>query len=295
MRVTNQMLVDTVLRGLNLGTENMKVLEERLATGKRLLRLSDDPVALSSALSLRARLDEDDQHLRNIDSAKAWLEATDQGLEGLNNVLERARTLALSGASQTMGPSELKAMATEVDQLLQEALQLANSKHDNQYIFAGLKTTTTPFTLNEGSPDTVTYNGDSGQILRQTGQDISVAVNITGEGPLLDLFATLIGLRDDLEAGNSSQIGSVRLQSLDDVLESISSLRGRVGAKISGLEMTAQRINDFKITLQGLLSKAEDVDMAEAMMELVTAQNAYQAALAVGSQAIQPGLVAFLK
>jgi flagellar hook-associated protein 3 FlgL len=246
-------------------------------------------------LSLRARLDEDDQHLRNIDSAKAWLEASDQGLDGLEKVLERARTLALSGASQTMGPGELKAMATEVDQLLQEALQLANSKQDNQYLFAGLKTTTTPFTLQEGSPDTVTYNGDSGQMLRQTGPDTAVAVNVTGEGPLLDLFAALIGLRDDLEAGNSSQIGSLRLQSLDNALDSISSLRGRVGAKISGLEVTAQRINDFKITLQSLLSKAEDVDMAEAAMELATAQTAYQAVLAVGSQAIKLSLVDFMK
>lgn len=295
MRVTDQMLIDSVLRGLNLSKQQMMVLEQAMATGKRLLRPSDDPVALSSALSLRARLDEDDQHLRNIDSAKAWLEATDQALAGLSHVVERARTLALSGASQTMGPGELQAMATEVDQLLQDALQLANSEQDNQYLFAGLKTATTPFTLNEGSPDTVTYNGDSGQMLRQTDQNTAIAVNVTGEGPLLDLFNVLIGLRDDLEAGDSTQIGSVGIESLDSVLDSISSLRGRVGAKISGLEVTAQRINDFKTTLQSLLSKAEDTDMAEAALELASAQNAYQAVLVVGSAVIQSSLADFLR
>ena len=182
MRITNQMLVDTVLHGLNTGTRQMSMLEEQLATGKKIIRPSDDPLALDRALNLRSLLNESEQHLRNIDNGLGWLEASELSIGGLADLLQRAQSTALQAGTDTQGAAQLQAMAVEVDQMLQEALQIANSQHDGQFIFAGFKTDAAPFTLVEGTPDTVTYNGDDNLILRQVNPTTTVAVNVPG-GP----------------------------------------------------------------------------------------------------------------
>ena len=295
MRITNRMLIDTVLRGLNMGTQQMSKLEEQLAAGKKLLKPSDDPLSLSRSLNLRSILSESEQHLRNIDNGLSWLEASETNVRELADLLQRAQNLALRGGTDTQGEAQVQAMAIEVDQMLKEALWLANAQHGGQYIFGGFKTDTAPFTLTEGEPDTVTYNGDTSLILRQITPTVTVAVNVTGGDTFLDTLNALIALRDDLEAVNISEIASTRLGEIQSALDAIVDLEGQIGARIKGLQFASNRLEDSQIATSYLLSKTEDLDMAEAVLQLAMVENAYTAALKVGSMAIQPGLVAFLK
>ena len=60
------------------------------------------------------------------------------------------------------------------------------------------------------------------------------------------------------------------------------------------LELTANRLEDDFINFTKLKSKNEDVDIAEAIMNLMNEVNVYNASLAVGAKVIQPSLVDFL-
>jgi flagellar hook-associated protein 3 FlgL len=70
--------------------------------------------------------------------------------------------------------------------------------------------------------------------------------------------------------------------------------RSEVGAKVNRLEMTRERMTDFRINLQRLLSQTEDIDLAQVVMELKMEENAYRTALASGARIIQPSLLDFL-
>src|SRR5689334_6152886 len=111
MRVTQRMMVEQLQRNINYNTENLGTLQDQLSSGKRLRRPSDDPPALSLAMRLKVTGDQDVQYLRNIDSAKGWLSATDSALSQLSSVLTRARDVALRGSSDTNGPEERKQLA----------------------------------------------------------------------------------------------------------------------------------------------------------------------------------------
>src|SRR5579875_3533483 len=150
MRVTNSMIGDATVAALQQNLESLSQLEKQLTTGKRINQPSDDPPAVEVALSYQTSIAAGQQYLRNISSATSWL--------------QRARELAVQGANDTLATSDQADMASEVDQLLQQMVQLGNSGLQGQRLFAGLKTDADPFTLNAGPPTTVVYSGDNGQM-----------------------------------------------------------------------------------------------------------------------------------
>ncbi|MGE5405459.1 MAG: hypothetical protein ACM3PP_11040, partial [Candidatus Saccharibacteria bacterium] len=82
---------------------------------------------------------------------------------------------------------------------------------------------------------------------------------------------------------------------IDSKLGFLLDSQSRSGAKTNRLEMQKNRLEEAKITFNDLLSKAEDADMEEVIMELTNQENVYKAALATGARVIQPSLIDFLK
>ena len=56
MRITNGMLITNMMRNYNKNMKDLAKLQEHLASGKKILRPSDDPVAISRSLKLKADL-----------------------------------------------------------------------------------------------------------------------------------------------------------------------------------------------------------------------------------------------
>jgi flagellar hook-associated protein 3 FlgL len=68
-----------------------------------------------------------------------------------------------------------------------------------------------------------------------------------------------------------------------------------IGAKVNRVQLSDERLKDINANIQTLQTIVEDVDVAEAMINLKTSQNVYQASLSIGAQIIRPSLVDFLK
>lgn len=307
MRITNQMLTANLLRNLQRNVERLARNNEMLATGRRISVPSDDPVGIGRSEFLRTALVENEQYAANAAEAYSWLEATDAALDQMGNVLHKARELAVYGANGSLSGEARQALAKEVNQLLQQAVQVANSDYGGRFIFAGFQTRpnppayTAPYTGIPAGPSwaAVNYNGGpaTDAMEYEISQGVTLRVNVTGEqafGPGgNDLFTALIGLRDHLTANDAAAVSN-DIAVLDGFMDNLLQWRAEVGARMNHLEATQDRLSAQKVNLTRLLSQVEDADMAQVIMDLKMQETIYRAALDSGARIIQPTLLDFL-
>jgi flagellar hook-associated protein 3 FlgL len=296
-RVTEGMLGRRLLSDLRASTQRIATAQRQIASGRRIDKPSDDPLATHNALRLRSELGGIEQDKRTISDTKGWLDTTDSALATITEVVHRARELALQGANGAIGQTERNKLADEIDQLVETAKSAANSSYGGRYVFGGQDTDDPPYT--PGAVDT--YDGDTALIARQIGPGVSVQINVPGVNILgngtadTKLLRTLRTLAADLRSGNLPGLRGPALNNLQTNLEDVTSARGIVGALSTRLESAEARLAQVEESTVSLLSENEDTDIAKAMIDLTTQQSVYQAALQSGQSLIQPSLLDFLR
>lgn len=312
-------MVDHVLVNLQRNLARMDRLQNRLSSGKRVQYPSDDPASASLAMRLHSAVLENDQYRRNVEAGISWLATTDSALQDMVNTLHRARELIVAGARGDLPDSARQALADEMDQVIRHLVEVGNTTHGGRYIFGGFRTDQPPLGLvvdvTTGKLTAVKYQGSTdpaAEFKVETGPLVTVTVGtsgvrvfgtlspIPGSPPLPpdqqpELFVHLIAARDHLAAGDVQALSNRDLQNLDADLDRILRELSRVGARQQGLELLAQRLDADQVNLKELLSKAEDLDVAEAITELKMQENVYRLALASGARIIQPTLLDFLR
>ena len=317
MRVTDQMIASTILSNLNNNEKRLLDIQNKLSSGHNIARPSDDPVVAARVMGLNTGLDQNKQYQKNISDAQAWLQTTDQALDNIGSALQRARQLTMQGINGTLSDTDRQAVAQEIDQLIQNVVDNANTNFGGRYIFGGTMTTEKPFQYtNTGNAtqiaDGIYYYGNQDPLNWEIGQGVQIAVNTVGASTRSDnvvasiagntpggapdnnLFATLVNIKNDL---NNSDTGDLetQLQNLDKNIDNILSLRSVVGAKENRLQAASDQASAGNLNLTSVLSNLYDVDLAKTYTDFSTQQNAYQAALNVAARIIQPSLVDFLK
>jgi len=202
MRVTFNAFPDTLLGRLqSLGSEQNKSLTQ-LSTGQRIAAPSDDAPAMQRILNLRTEKKQNQQYYRNATDGLDRSKVTFSSLEQLKDLLVRSSELAanLSGASSDQ---EYKAKAAEIDQLIQQGVNLGNTKLRGSYLFSGQTTETIPFATNTDSAgriSSVAYNGspDEAKIHIGEGESMTIAVSATPHenGDIAGILNEMIRLRD---------------------------------------------------------------------------------------------------
>ena len=175
MRVADKMAYNQVNSNLQKNRQEMSDLQNQAATQKRVTKPSDDPVASTRVLGARTDQHGSEQFIKNINIARGFLEASDQSLAELSESLMRAKELAIQQANDAgASPETRKTVASELEQIYNQTVQIGNRKLGERYIFAGFKTTKAPFTVNGD------YQGDSGDMKIQINKDAFVAMNVSG-------------------------------------------------------------------------------------------------------------------
>lgn len=314
MRVSNQAIYDTVTYNLTKVSNDMLRANQTVSSGKRINRLSDDPVGLVSVMNLRSSLEHIGQLQRNINMGNSWLTMGEKALSQMEDILTETKTLCIQMANDTQSAAERADAAVVVEGHLKQIYSLANTQVDGRYIFSGTKTDTAPYLLHEGDPSdptdptTVTYQGNDTAFEVRIAKDMNVAVGqvgkaIFGDDPIADwgnetewndnIFKTLLNLKTHLESNDVSGVQDAMGQ-LDIHMDHLRSLISESGAKSLRLETKETIIQDLKLTYTERKSDLEDADMAEAIMELRAKETAYQAALASSSKVMKMSLVDYL-
>ena len=150
----------------------------QLATGKKVLKPSDDPAVATQLLNLSSLKANNLQYDRNINTAQNELELQESVLASSGNVLQRVRELTIQANNATQGSETRAAIADEISNLADELLQLSNSKSPSgEYIFAGYNSRTPAFAKSGAG---YVYQGDQGQRLLQVSEDTQLAVRDNG-------------------------------------------------------------------------------------------------------------------
>lgn len=304
IRVSQRLLVDRVLTNLNAQTVRILKLQEQLSTQLRVNRPSDDPLAARRAMNARDEIAKNDQFLTNISTIGVSQSETESAIKTVNDLVLRVKELTLRGVNQTNGQTQRDQFAGEINQIIENVLEQGNHVTNGRYIFAGTRTSSPAFTATRatnGDITSITYDGNDGKIRAEVSEGVYVSTNETGEDVFLsssstsvNIFDTLIAIRDNLRAGNVTALQN-QIGDLDKARDQLLAAVSRVGATQNRLDTVQENLDDISGELEGVLSDAIDADYAEVILNLNAESNAYQAALNAGSRVIQPSLLDFIR
>ncbi len=310
MRITNGMILDNYLKNLNRNMGSMVNLQNQMSSGKRVSKLSDNPVDAVSILQYRVKLYKGEQYKENVDKGLTWLEQTESSVMELNEVLKSAYETAVEAANDYMTQEDKAAAAELIGQLRDHVVTIANAQSGDKYLFGGYNTNKAPFTVD--SSGKLLYNGldladaSNPALIDERGTSIeyevgfnlkmNIAVNGaelvgTGEDSVYTILDNLYNaLNSDAPAEELSGYTSQLLAGQSRAL----SVAADIGGRVNRLELISNRYEEDNLMYTDMKSKIEDVDQAEAIMNYKMAEFVYNAALQVGSKIIQPSLVDFL-
>lgn len=293
MRITQSIIVRNLLQGINRNRESMNSIQTSIATGREIRKPSDDPVRFTRASRFRKMISQNEQYIRNISSAQGWIDMSNGILEDLYSRTEDAKEIAIQGSDSSNNADNLALLGGQIDSILNELVSLANSSYLGKDLFSGTKTQEgNPFTV-DGSA--VSYTGNNRSITRKVSENLSVAINISGQKLMdTDIFTSLIDLRDALYSGDKDAVRPF-IDTVDSVSDKLLSLLTAIGSIKNQLTMTEYRLETANINLSSFLSQTQDVDMLEAITKYNTEEMAYEAALRSSTHAIQLNLLDFLK
>jgi flagellar hook-associated protein 3 FlgL len=300
MRVANRTIFDSIKINLDKATEAMAKANMVVSSGKRINRLSDDPVGLVTVLDLRSSLANIEQLGRNINTGRSWLNMSESAMSQIEEVLSQGKALTVEMASANRSPADRYQAGTVVEGYLRQVLSLANTQVAGRYIFAGSETSTQPFSFDDdNNPTLVTYAGNDDPFAIKIGKDTNVDVGRDGEqvfGANWDadnIFKTLIDLKNALQGDDVQGIQNA-MQTLDDHLEKMRNLVADTAGKGIRLDVKEKIIQDLDLTYTERMSKLEDADIAAAIVELEAKELAYQAALNSSAKVMNLSLLNYL-
>lgn len=304
MRVTNNTMMNSIVRYLS--NQNKALFERQtiIASQKRLNKPSDDPLGMGNVLDYRQTLASIDQYVKNIETGKTRVEVTETTLGLADELIAMVRGIARVESDGTT-ESRLKA-SDSVKSLFDQVLNVANTKFNDNYLFSGNQTKTAPFSRDDALATTfdkytVTYNGDDGDVQIIVAENTVVRIDADGQPifhdaasggiNIFDVMRDLIvGLENDDTAAISSQVDL-----LDQAGIQLDEIRSSSVSIISQLQTTEKYWQNYKPKMEQLLSKAEAADITEAVVELQAIELAYESTIATAASIMQPGLVQFLK
>lgn len=174
MRISTGQLHQTAIDSMLLRQSELSKTQLQVATGKRVVKPSDDPVASASSLSLKQSKAVTERYQVNADAARARLGIEEGTLTGVNLQIHRVRELAIQGNNASVTDIDRKFLAKELYEIRDELLGLANTKDNNgEYLFAGHQGQAQPFS--KLANNTFQYDGDDGQRFLQIGPTRRVA------------------------------------------------------------------------------------------------------------------------
>lgn len=273
-----------------------------LATGKKILSPSDDPMGASQALVLKQAQAKNEQFQVTRDRADKSLSRQDTILKEVNTVIQNIQETLVYAANETLNDENRLELANKLQGLKDQLLSLANTKDTNgNYLFAGNKNDTPPFVTDESGKVTYVGGNTTINILIDDTREISLSftgiqVFMTGSNVKQpdgtpaesNIFASIdyaiealkIGFDDNNET-NIEQfrtgLSKARL-GIDNSFNNVSTLRAAGGSLLTEVEQLTNLGKTLDIEFETQISQLEDIDWYDAISDYVMLQANLQAA-----------------
>jgi len=194
-RVTDSMVSSRILASMQRNLQQMAATERSIATGRALGSLGDDPLAARRTIGWERLIERHEQYGGNIERATSRLAATESALAELEEMIVRAREIALEQVQSTATDGTRANAAVEISNLVEEAIALSNRRFGDRFLFAGDRVTSAPF---ERVGTFVSYRGDATETEVEVAPGMLFAAGISGVRAFGGL-STMVSGGEDLD------------------------------------------------------------------------------------------------
>jgi len=288
MRVTEKIVYDAMRFSVMENRDRLFAVQQRIAANRKLASPSDDPRGSEKASQLHSTRAELEQFRRNIRFGKTSLEISDTALQGVEDLLVRAKELAVQFSNGEFSDRDRKMAAEEVGEIRRQVVGYANTKNGSEYVFSGFLGDTPAYSA------AGVWQGDAGAREIRIGQSERIVTNETGA----DIFGSAAaaggvpagGLMKDLQdfqaALENNDLDGVRnaLTTMDAGMQAVLAGRALAGTRIRRMEVTDTAIGNMLVAIDNQLSGIEDLDIAEMATELAKQEAVLQAAVQVAGR-----------
>lgn len=291
MKVTQMALYRNLFRNIEKSSNTANKLYLQAATGSKLQQASDNPAVVGITLASRTAISETERYLNTIAGTQENLDILDGFLDGAEDILVRAKEIAIYAGNGTLSAADRETLAAEVENLKASLLDIANAQVDGKYLFSGYADTSMPF-----SGDPISYQGTNDHKMVEISSGRTVQTSLTGSEVFSepeDLFAML----DDLVSALNDNDSETLNRSIDDLENGANQIRGKrsaMGNINSRLDDVATLAENLKLQMEARLSRCEDADLVEVMSGITQAELGYEAALAVSGRISRLSILNYL-
>ena len=282
--------------------------QEKLGTGRRVNRASEDASAFQKARQLEILEQRYEQYQRTISEARSWLDHTQENLDLVSDVFTEAYEQGVRSTNSTLTEPERLEIANSLENLLENIVELLNSKAGEEYLYGGTRTTVKPFAIDPADPTAdaadVVYYGNADAVARQIGPDATLNVNIDGNRVINvdhdadgtpDYTATE-AIQDMIDALRANDIDAMKtgIDRIEKARDHLINLGSEVGSVVNRLDLSESQLAEVTLAVVRQRSDEEEIDLADALLEFQRAQTNLQTSLQLTGSLLQNSLLNFI-
>lgn len=288
MRISSNVVFQSGITRISELMSSQAKLQQQIATGRKTLSPSDDPVGASRALQIRHASSINDQYSLNRQTVARNLVAEESTLASVTNLLLSVKSDMVTAGNGGLSDSERSFLATEMRGALDQLIGLANTRDAaGNYIFSGYQSQAPAFAKTATG---AVYQGDNQQRLLQVGATRYMEIANSGAEIFTvggnDIFQTLhefaellnTPITDDAAAATFSAGLQVAQNSIDQGLETVLAARAMVGTRLNELEALEEFGQELSLQYAQALADVEELDYAKALSEISQQQIILEAA-----------------
>lgn len=293
MRVTELTVIKNLIDNINKTRERVNEIQLKIATGKSINTVSDDPYIANSVMNLKSLILKNEQFQKNIDDAIDILTATSEAVDNFVNTLVDVKSLLVEVSNPSREP-DYRTYANRLHELFKQMLDIINTKFKEKYIFNGTKTNVKPFEYSERTGVLFSDLSD-GVIKFEVNDGVYEKVNFTVNELFggREIFDVVLQIKNSLENGVRPDDSLVRR--FNDLFNFIVSQASNAGALMNRFSILQRQIEKQNVVLRELLSIKQDTDMAQQAINLQKEQIILESAYALAGKIIQKTIVDYLR
>lgn len=277
---------------------NSRSLDD-VSTQKTIRDISDNPVGLTRAIRYKDQIGSYEQHVKNMDLTKGYMETSEQALTSLTDNLIRAKELSVAMANDTYNQASREAAGREIREIIDEVVLVGNSSYNGRYVFAGFRNQTPPIT------DDGNFTGDDGKIFVEVSPGSFRPINIPARSLFLptdeereqghfNMVQALQNMYEGMMHNDKSAIQK-SMSELEFHMEKVTSHQASIGGMWNAINNTQTRMSRDVDTAKGTLSEIEDADAFKVMSDFKKTEAILQSTLLASNKVLQPSLLNFLQ
>jgi len=158
MRITSSMMTKSYTINLNKSANEMNNLYDKVITGRKFSKGSEDPISAIKAYKLRRQYKATETYDTNIGDADSYLTMAETNLTQISSNCELVYTSYLKGITGTTASDDREIIAKQLDNLQESILTSLNAKIGDRYVFGGTSKDVIPFTVDSTTGE-LSYKG----------------------------------------------------------------------------------------------------------------------------------------